>query len=462
MKNTICLATLLVVSSLAAFGCSSPAEQRLAVTNSPITPLVHDSVKPQGASEAQQDSGAFEGSDLSAYLAHGLEHSFQLAGAQAEWMASTERAAQAGALPEPRLSYGEFLEEIQTRTGPQERRFGLSQAFPWPGQLDAKARVAEHQARALSFRVEAVHRQVVADIEVAYHDYAFLGSQLSITHELVQLLRDLDPIVQSRVRSGGGQADLLRLQVEIGRLEDDLASLERRRPALSSRLQQAANLPPALEALPLPEMLAPVPESFDRLLLRQLAVQSSPELQRLLAQVEARREAQELATLRSKPSFSVGIDYIQTGAALNPATPGSGDDPIMIGFSMSLPVWRSSYAAAEREARHLLRSARQRLDATELEILASVENLAYRADDAGRRIGLYRDSLIPRAKEALELTLSAYRTGGATILDLMDSERAFLEFELSYWRACLEYSQGEARLRALTGQEALAGQGEQR
>ena len=50
-------------------------------------------------------------------------------------------------LPGPRESI-EFLEELQTRTGPQERRFGVRQSVPWPGQLDAKGRLAEHAAEA--------------------------------------------------------------------------------------------------------------------------------------------------------------------------------------------------------------------------------------------------------------------------------------------------------------------------
>ena len=80
------------------------------------------------------------------------------------------------------------------------------------------------------------------------------------------------------------------------------------------------------------------------------------------------------------------------------------------------------------------------------------EDVAARVDDAGRRIALYRDTLIPRADEALHLSLSSYRSGDASLLDLIDSERALLDFELSYWRACRDFLQGEAHLRSLTGE----------
>jgi outer membrane protein TolC len=127
---------------------------------------------------------------------------------------------------------------------------------------------------------------------------------------------------------------------------------------------------------------------------------------------------------------------------------------VLLRVGVSLPVWSGSYAAAERESRHLARALREELDAEEQRLRVEVETSAFHIADAGRRIALYRDSLLPRAEEALQLTLASYRAGEASVLDVIDSERALLEFERSYWRACRDYGRGRAELRALTG-EAL-------
>ncbi|HRV81577.1 MAG TPA: TolC family protein, partial [Planctomycetota bacterium] len=74
------------------------------------------------------------------------------------------------------------------------------------------------------------------------------------------------------------------------------------------------------------------------------------------------------------------------------------------------------------------------------------------AIDALRRIRLYRDSLVPRAHEALDLTLSAYTTGSASILDLLDAEQTLIEFELSHSRAKRDALQSRAQLEALIAQ----------
>ncbi len=390
--------------------------------------------------------------DLDRYVAFGLHSSARLRAAFETWRASTERVQLASTLPDPMLSFGEFIEGVQTRTGPQRRRFGLSQAFPWPGELDSRADVATRRAEAAWQGVEQVRLEVARRIEVAFHEYAYLARELEITDELLGLIRGLEPVVQGRIRAGAGQEDLLRLQVEIGRLEDDLGSIQRRRPVLSARLADAMNVPlESAAALPWPRL--DVPEATDRRSddLIAAALASSPRLRALEQELAAAQSAEELSGFRRRPDFSARIDYIQTGDASNSQTPGSGDDPLLVGLSLSLPVWTASYSAAEREAGHLVKAARARLDGARSTLHADVTEEAYRVDDAQRRIRLYQESLIPRARESLQLTAVSYRSGRSTVLDLLDSERALLEFELSLWRACAEYLVGEARLTELLG-----------
>ena len=395
----------------------------------------------------------FERADLGSYLAYGLGHSAQLRAAFEAWRAATERVEQDSTLPDPKLSFGQFIEEVQTRTGPQERRIGLSQAFPWPGKLNAKADLATRRAEAAWEQVEEERLRVARRIEEAFHEYAFLASELSITSELLGLVQGLEPVVQGRIRSGAGQEDLLRLQVEIGRLEDDVASIEQRRSALSARLADAMNLPlrGAERLLPLPQLSAPAPSTRVTSALVEQALASSPRIAVLERRLEAARSAENLTKYKRRPEFAARVDYIDTGDALSAGTQGSGDDPLFVGLSMSLPVWTSSYSAAEREARHSVRAARARLEDARSTLNADITDEVYRIDDSQRRLVLYRESLVPRAREALQLTTAAYRAGSASVLDLLDSERALLEFELSYWRACREYLQGEARLTELLG-----------
>jgi cobalt-zinc-cadmium efflux system outer membrane protein len=433
---------------LSALGCAAP--QPAALASAPSRAHVAAPGPRVLAIQLEPSQEELPGT-LDAYIEHALANSSSLAASRARWRASTEQASQAGNLPDPRLSYGEFLEEVQTRTGPQERRIGLSQAFPWPGQLGAQERVAQQKASAQWQRSQGTELQVVADVKAAFHEYAFLGAELRIKRDLLNLLRGLDSVVQTRVRAGGSQADLLRLQVEIGRLEDGVASLEGRRPVLSARLEQAINRQHRAEPLPIPPMHTPLPREWKAEDLRARAMQWNSQLLEMQAKVRAQQEAVRVAKLQARPGFTLGLTSIQTGGAINPNTPGSGDDPLMVSLSLSLPVWGGKNHARRQQARELSKAASADLETMEFMVFSALEQSTYQAADAARRISLYRDSLIPRASEALDLAVAAYRTGGASVLDLIDSERALLEFELSLWRACRDYFLGEAKLELLLG-----------
>ena len=75
----------------------------------------------------------------------------------------------------------------------------------------------------------------------------------------------------------------------------------------------------------------------------------------------------------------------------------------------------------------------------------------YTYDDAARQITLYRDTLIPRAQQALEVTQISYESGKSKLLDVIDIQRELLFFEKSYWRALSNYQQQSAALEALCG-----------
>jgi len=50
-----------------------------------------------------------------------------------EYMAAMEKVPQVGALPDPQFAFAYFAQPVETRVGPQNWKFNLSQSFPWFG-----------------------------------------------------------------------------------------------------------------------------------------------------------------------------------------------------------------------------------------------------------------------------------------------------------------------------------------
>lgn len=445
-KCLITIASVLLTSS-----CATQVDPDL--VHSRTEQLFAPASGPSVDAPSEPGQGLDAPSTLSEYVALALENNAGLRASFEQWRAAVERVPQVSTLPEPQFSYTNFIEEIQTRTGPQQNRFQLSQQFPWFGKLQRNGEAASARAESVWWNVQSRAVTLTRDVKDAYYEYAYLAQAIRIVEENLTLLRDLEPVVQRRVQTGAGQGELLRLQVEIGKVENDLESLEDRRPAISARLNALLNRP-SMEPLPWPSAPEVDIESPATDALRARIQKANPELRALEHRIQEAEARLARAKLERYPDFNLGLAYIDTGEAVtSPLPSGSGDDPVSVTFGFSIPIWRHKYAAAEQEARaeqHANESLRiQRTN----DLLSDLQMTLYRYDDAVRQISLYRDTLIPRARQALEVTEVSYQSGRATLLDVIDTQREFLQFEMAYWRAISNYHQRLADIEALCGGE---------
>lgn len=375
----------------------------------------------------------------------GLEAAFQ------RWKQALERIPQVQALPEPRLTFGAFLAEIETRVGPQQARLGLVQPFPWFGKLGLAGEIAYQQAEAAGVMIESVLLDLEQNVRDAWYEYAWLEEALAITGAHRELLSNWESVARARLETGiGTHSDVIRAQVELGKLEDRLATLDDLRSPIEARLNAALDRP-AAAALPRPETPLPEPPSIDEARLRRELREANPHLRALGYRVEAARKSIDLARKDFYPDFLVGVDYVFVGSADNPAVPGSGDDAVALVLGLDLPLWRPAYRAGVRGAEAGLRAAQSELDQAANRLSADLEMSLYRWRDADRRVGLFRDSLIPKGEESVEALTTAYQSGDEGFLDLIDAERVLLEFQLEAARARSDRAQALAETERITG-----------
>lgn len=384
-------------------------------------------------------------------VALALHRSPRVEAAYQRWRAAAARLPQAGALPDPHLTAGVFVNEIETRTGPQQGRLGLRQAVPWPGTLAGRRDAASRSALAAWRRYESVRLDVAADVRTAVHELAHLDASIAIAASTLELVRSFEDVVRARYRVGAGShPELVRAQVELGRIEDRLRRLEALRPALAAELNALLDRD-ASAALPAFDELAARRADAVPADLAAEARRSNRELLALDEESEARREEADLARLDGRPDLVFGVDWILVGDAADPSITESGDDAFLLSVGVSLPLWRERYDAGVREAlAGRLAVARER-DAAGDRIAAAIERRWFEHVDADRRVRLYDRTLVPKAETGLRATLAAYRAADARFLDLLDAERTLLEFRLVAARARADRAIALAELERLVG-----------
>jgi outer membrane protein TolC len=237
--------------------------------------------------------------------------------------------------------------------------------------------------------------------------------------------------------------------VELGKLEDRSQTLADLRGPFVARLNAALGRPAGAPVDP-PSDPYPVPGAIDEAALRDGLPASSPALRARARAVLAADASIELADAAYYPDFALGLEYTSIGRASMPVD-GSGDDALAVTLGIDLPLWRGRLDAGLARARAERSAAVASAADERLALGAELAMTLYELRDADRRLALFRDGLVAKGRQALAAVSAAYSAGEASLLELVDSQRELLEFELSAARA--ETDRGNALIHAesLTG-----------
>ena len=388
---------------------------------------------------------------LNAYIEYALFHSPEVERSYQDWRASSERLPQVRSLPDPRLKLGFFVNEVETRVGAQQAKVGIEQSFPWIGTLKSREDSAARGALVAWYRFQNAQLLVAEQVSMSMYELAYLDQAIEITHENEMLLRSIEEVVRAKYRVGtGSHPELIRIQIELAEINNRLIGLEAWRPAQIANLNSALNRPPQTH----------IPEGFvipqlrivdSAATLAGIAKENNPLLQAAAQQIERSRIETELAHKDGYPNLSVGLEYIATDDASNSAIAESGDDPVMLTFGISLPIWREKYDAGVRESIAKRLSVSRNHDAQGNTIDARIYKAWFEHTDADRRVMLYEDSLLPKAQELLSASLGGIRAGSLDYLDMLDTQQTLLELSISAQRARADRGKALATINRLVG-----------
>jgi len=375
----------------------------------------------------------------------GLKNSFH------RWRMAVEQVPQAQALDDPRFTYGYFIEEIETRTGPQKQRFSISQKFPWFGKIEARTDAAAAAAQAAYKRYESDKLKLFRNVKSAFYEYAYLYETIDIAQQNLELLKHFEQVAQARYRTAAAKhPDIIRAQIELALMEDHLTGLENMLTPMTAGLNAMLNRD-MTASLGKPQRADEMQAQVNGDAIVALIAERNPDLAALQEEITAAKHRLRLARKRYYPDVTLGVDWIQTDEARMAGVSGSGQDPIVAMISINLPLWGDSNKAGEQQARESMQAARRKKEQTQLDLSARAAQVLYRIDETRRQIALYEGTLIPKAKEMVEVSESSYRAGDVDFLNLIDAQRKLLTFEVTYQRILTDHLQALAELETLTG-----------
>ncbi len=392
---------------------------------------------------------------LNDYLAFAAMKSPSLRQAFYEWKAALEKTGYAGALPDPMISYGYFIENVETRVGAQNQKLSLRQAFPWFGTLSSKKDMASEAANAAFRKYQAEKLKLFYAVRATYYDLYYLGRDIALTKDNIELLKFWESVARTKYKVALKKyPDVIKAQVELGKLEDRLLTLQDKIGPTVARLRTVVNLPNTI-LIVIPAVIDVVEAEVESQTVLGDALQYNPNLNAMIHLIDKERAGARLAGKSSLPNFTIGVDYIETGEALNPSMDESGKDSWIVGVAINLPIWFGKNSAKKDEAKARLQAAEYGYADAQNRLEALVEKIVFQYSDALRKIRLYRDGLIPKAEQALNASYTAYQAAETDFLNVLDGQRQLLAFQLQFERAIADLATRRAKIEMITGNELI-------
>lgn len=443
-----------VSADAAAFGRADWKHATDGPTTRPATPTTEESERPPLPSSLRE------------YIILALRENPDIRSAEELARSKAARVPQATALPDPMLATKTLPEPVRTAEGDNPFILGVQQKLLVPGKLEHAGRVALQEMRMALQEVQVTRLRVIGDVKRAYFRLYVIDQTIDVDRTNQDLMRGLIDVARSQTAVGQrGQEDVLRAQVELSNLESGIIELVQERQTVVARLNRLLDRGPAT---PVPTVnpfdLRRVDVTVDHLL--ALAEDANPDLHRFREQIARDREAVKLAALGWWPDFTLGAEWIymegreafhpppnpQTGmpAPVNRMSE-SGSDNWAITFGFNVPIWAERIQGGIEEARRRVLASQHQYVAERNRVFFEIEDALARVRAQKELAVLFRDTIIPQARQAYEVSRAAYTAGTSDFLFVIDNWQKWLTFTIQYHRALGELERSIADLEQAVG-----------
>lgn len=365
--------------------------------------------------------------------------------------AADQRVAAASLPPDPQLQLG-FMNYTVPGLRPMDptgmATLQVMQMIPTAGKLGLGGQIARSRALSARERAADVAWDLHSDAAMAFYEVYDAEASVVVLRETRRLLQDIEATAATMYEVGeGAQSDILRAQVEVARMTEEITRMEAMRTAAAARLNALLDRDAAADvpAVVLPRWPDSLP-SLDSL--TALAMDQRPMLRAGAADVAAADASERRAGRELFPDLMVGLQYGQRSGVMGTEHMGS----LMIGASVPVFAGRRQLkmrdeaaamrAMADADLRYMQADTRGRVG----EQYAALE----RARNLAR---LYTTTVLPQAQAAVSSAMAAYRVGRVDFMTLLDDQMTVNAYRRQLIALQAEEGKAWAALEMLSGSQ---------
>ena len=359
--------------------------------------------------------------------------------------AARGRELQAGLYPNPTVSVtGDELGDVQGQGGIWAAPYA-SQEIVTGGKLRLSRAAASREVDQAALGLAGQRYALLASVRQAYFDALALQRRVEMLTEVLDLIdkavEQTNALVEAKQAA---RLSLVQLRAEAARVRADRDAAKRELPAAYQRLAAVVGAP----TLPIPAVVGtlegPLP-TYEADAARQLVLSSHPEVLAAQAAAERARLLLRRAEVEPIPNVTVGAGYVRQNQ--------NKSDDWTLGVSVPVPLWNRNqgnvYAAKAQLGEAVQEVSRVQTDLAD-RLAAALRDYAA----ARERSDQYRTKVLPLAKEAYDISLTAYKGGQFEYLQVLQAQRSLAEANVEYVRTLAEAWRAASVLSGLVLEES--------
>ena len=452
-------------------------------------------------------SNAF-GQTLNDYLLIAAENNPNLKSKYFQYQAALERVPQVGSLPDPQLGFSFFIMPMERYMGNQIGSISLMQMFPWFGTLGAAKNEMTFMAKAKFEEFNEAKSMLFYEVRANWYALQLLEKEIAITKQNIELLKTMEQIALTRFKSGeqssnnsggsgsmrssnnannnnsnsgmggmkmqgqssspnsptrnmppmnemgnmsssGSMIDVLRVQMEINELQNNLALLQDSKIPLLARFNQLLNrernelviFSDSIMAATIPVALNEIPDSIKN---------NNPMLKMLEQDEQAFIAQGKMNQKMGLPMIGVGLQYEIFQPRVNSESMMNGRNMLMPMATVTIPLWRKKYTASVSESDFMRQAIVEQKQDVSNQLMVNYEDALKDFKDANRRVKLYQEQT-SLANQALNILIVQYSTEGSNFEEVLRMQQQLLDYRLKYLDALVDGNIAVAMMERLMG-----------
>jgi outer membrane protein TolC len=427
-----------------------------------------------------------------------------------EYEASLQKVFQVGSLPDPELNAGIFLKPMELMDGLQVADLKIMQMFPWFGVIKNAKDEMNLMAKAKFELFRDAKLQVNFDVLKTWNELNNVQQNIRISQKNIKILETIERLalikfksasaVTGNVQQSGGSvsvgnpqsnssgsggmlsmgnssadnssatansgssrmqgssmgsssgesglADLYRIQIEKGDLENNIELLKSRQNSIVARFNSYLNRPVS-SPVSISDTLIQVSPPAQIIRDYDNVVMNNPMLTMLKYEEQSFEAREKMSKAMGYPMVGIGVNYTIINKSEMSTSPMNGKNMVMPMLSVTLPVYRKKYRAMQNEAALLSSAARENYQAVinslQTEYFEAVQTLM----DAQRRLKLYSNQSM-LTKKSLDIMIKNFSSSGSSLTDVLRIRQQLLDYESKEAEAIKDFNISVAMVNRLT------------